>query len=224
MLAVVKPAGLLTQAPPGIDSLEQRLRRDLQTRSQYVALPHRLDRPVGGVILVALTKKAARLLSEQFAARKVVKTYTAVVFVPTGFQLNSQLGHWTDWLAKVDRRAEAIVTAEGAPAAKLAETDAELISEDVQNNSAVLKLTPRTGRMHQLRIQAAERGLPIFGDQTYGCTASPSACIKVFRGGAAQSPAADRIALAATEITFFEPTGGRRTTVTCPADGLHFNV
>ncbi len=78
-IAVNKPAGLSTQAPEGADSLESILRKQLADRSEYVAFPHRLDRPVGGVILVALRKRAARLLNEQFAARKVCKEYRAVV-------------------------------------------------------------------------------------------------------------------------------------------------
>ena len=59
-IVVQKPAGLPTQAPAGVESLESVLRLQLADRSDYIAFPHRLDRPVGGVILVALRKRAAR--------------------------------------------------------------------------------------------------------------------------------------------------------------------
>src|SRR6187402_2524929 len=74
VLVVNKPPGLLTQAPPGIDSLELRVKRFLKEREQkpggvYLGVPHRLDRPVSGVIVLAKHVRAARRISEQFEAR-----------------------------------------------------------------------------------------------------------------------------------------------------------
>src|SRR5579871_2600548 len=83
-LAVSKPAPLLTQAPPGIDSLESRVRAYLKARYQkpgnvYLGIPHRLDRPVSGVVLFARQTVSAQRLQEQFAKRQVRKLYWAAV-------------------------------------------------------------------------------------------------------------------------------------------------
>src|ERR1700757_4880222 len=88
LLAVNKPAGLSTQLPPRIDSLERRVRERLAQQAAdrgdpnaetYLGLPHRLDRPVSGVILFAKTRRAARLISRQFERRQVKKVYWACV-------------------------------------------------------------------------------------------------------------------------------------------------
>jgi 23S rRNA pseudouridine1911/1915/1917 synthase len=81
---VNKPSGLLTQAPPGIDSLEARMKELLKAREQkegnvYLGVPHRLDRPVSGAMVLARHARAARRLSEQFEARTVHKKFWACV-------------------------------------------------------------------------------------------------------------------------------------------------
>src|SRR5690554_6534709 len=83
-LAVLKPSGLLTQAPADIDSMERRLRpflkqRDAKPGNIYIGIPHRLDRPVSGVLLFARHVRACRRLSDQFAGRLVKKRYWALV-------------------------------------------------------------------------------------------------------------------------------------------------
>src|SRR5438552_3592353 len=83
-LVVHKPAGLLTQAPPGIDSLERRLKsffkqRDALPGNVYLGMPHRLDRPVSGAVVVARHVRACRRLSDQFSGRLVGKRYWACI-------------------------------------------------------------------------------------------------------------------------------------------------
>src|SRR5271154_2643424 len=84
-LAVCKPAPLLTQGvPPGIPTLEAMAKAYLKERYQkagnvYLGIPHRLDRPVTGVVLFARNTKAARRLAEQFQEHRVTKIYWAVV-------------------------------------------------------------------------------------------------------------------------------------------------
>ncbi len=197
LLAIEKPAGLATQSPPGTDSLENRLREQLADRTSYIAFPHRLDRPVSGVILVATTKRAARLLSDQFATRKTAKTYLAWVH---GKACREDL-HWQDWLRKIPDVARVETCDESADSAKHAETHVELVHFDDSANRSLLRLKPITGRMHQLRIQAASRGHAIVGDQQYGSSIDL---------------VPDRIMLHAESITFHDPKSGRRTTVECP--------
>ena len=84
-LAVNKPAPLLTQGvPPGIPTLESQVKAYLKERYQkkgnvYLGIPHRLDRPVSGVVVFARNTKAARRLAEQFQFRRVRKVYWAAV-------------------------------------------------------------------------------------------------------------------------------------------------
>ena len=85
VLVVNKPAGLLTQAPAGIDSLEVRVKEFYRRREGkppdaniYLGLPHRLDRPVSGAIVFARHARAAQRLSAQFENRTVAKSYWAV--------------------------------------------------------------------------------------------------------------------------------------------------
>src|ERR1700687_2900957 len=84
-LAVAKPAPLLTQGvPPGIPTLEAMAKAYLKDRYQkagkvYLGIPHRLDRPVSGVVLFARNTKAARRLAEQFQKHEVTKNYRAIV-------------------------------------------------------------------------------------------------------------------------------------------------
>ncbi len=77
-LAVLKPAGLATQAPPGIDSMELRIKAALarerpEHESIYLAVPHRLDRPVSGAMVFATKRRAAHKISQQFERREVKK-------------------------------------------------------------------------------------------------------------------------------------------------------
>ena len=78
-IGVAKPAGLLTQAPPGIPNLEAMVKAYLKEKHQkpgnvYLGVPHRLDRPVSGVVLLARNSKSAQRLAEQFRDRQVVKS------------------------------------------------------------------------------------------------------------------------------------------------------
>src|SRR5436190_23204220 len=96
-LAVVKPAGLPTQAPANFDSLEAQAKAYLKEKyhkpgNVYLGVPHRLDRPVSGVVLFARNSKAAERLAEQFRLRKVTKIYWGIV---EGMLTPSE-GAWTD--------------------------------------------------------------------------------------------------------------------------------
>ena len=196
MLVVDKPAGLPTQAPGTADSLELRLRSQFQDRSDYLAFPHRLDRPVGGVILVALRKRAARLLGQQFMARKVEKQYVAQV----AGRVDTVEAVWVDHLRKIPDQAKVEVVDESDEQARLAETGVEVLRYEASSDRTWLKLSPVTGRMHQLRIQASSRGNPIVGDVLYG--------------GPPILGSADRIELRAHCVRFFDPRDSRPVTVT----------
>jgi tRNA pseudouridine32 synthase/23S rRNA pseudouridine746 synthase/23S rRNA pseudouridine1911/1915/1917 synthase len=199
-MVVFKPAGLATQAPSPHPSLEAMVRDHLADASKpnrYLALPHRLDRPVSGVILVALTKRAANLLSQQFESRKVHKRYLAWV---QGDATDCQT-QWHDSIRKVPDEARCEIADTNSPDAKVAVTTTRVLSSRPamgdDRGSTLLEMCPLTGRMHQLRLQCSHRGHPILGDAIYGS-----------RTGF-QPP----IALHAWAIEFHDPTNGKRVVV-----------
>ena len=121
-LVVVKPGGLATQAPPGIDSLEVRVKEFLRTRDGktgkvYLGIPHRLDRPVSGVMVLARHVRAARCLAEQFEARTVIKKYWAVV---EGV-VSPDAGTWTDHLRKIPEAAQVEIVSPEHPEGRLSD-------------------------------------------------------------------------------------------------------
>jgi 23S rRNA pseudouridine1911/1915/1917 synthase len=225
VVAVVKPAGLPTQALAGIDSAESQVRQLLVGQraggpavtesAPYLGVPHRLDRAVSGIMLFAATPRAARKLSRQFERREVKKTYRAVVAAPAAAALPEGLGFeatdWRDWIEKVPdepraRRAESA----NAPGAREAITRVRLLGMSAVNAThLMLEFEPLTGRMHQLRLQAACRGLPILGDELYGSPAG-------FDGGTADDPRARSIALHAWRIEYTDPDSGERITREAP--------
>jgi 23S rRNA pseudouridine1911/1915/1917 synthase len=172
-LAVAKPAGLLTQGPadgePTLESLVRRHLRPDDPASVYLGTVHRLDRPVSGVVLWAKTPKAARRWAEQFANRSARKEYWAIVEVGPDLDRLATSGTWDDRLAPPDALGRARVVDAESPGTARALTRFEVGGGMVvPAGLAWLKLRPETGRTHQLRVQAAARGMPIVGDSTYG--------------------------------------------------------
>jgi len=182
VLAVNKPAGLPTQAPWGIESVESLVRRQkfhqhfedaiaaggTRHPGGFLGIPHRLDRAVSGVMLLALTPRAARQLSRQFERRQIQKTYVAIVESTDALPVREEPFIWRDAIRKVsgEPRVEVVKTHDNH--AKPALTKGFVLASS--KNRCVLKLHPETGRMHQLRIQAACRGMPIVDDVLYGNT------------------------------------------------------
>ena len=207
-LAVDKPAGLLTQGPaPGEITLESLVRRHLRPddpASAYVGTVHRLDRPVSGVVLWAKTPKASRRWAEQFARRQARKEYWAIVEGDAARRLGTS-GTWDDRLSPPDASGRARVVEAGGPGrAARGVTRFEVgRGRATPLGFSWLKLRPETGRTHQLRAQAAARGLPIVGDSTYGSTIA-------FPGG---------IALHARSLTVEHPILRRPVSLEAPLPG-----
>lgn len=173
LIAVNKPAGLLTQGVPQAQlSLEAQVKAHLKVAmakqgNVYLGVPHRLDRPVSGVVVFAKNSKAAARLAEQFRQRTVRKTYLAVT---EGVPEPSE-GMLVDWLLKDAEAAHVTVAARETTDARQAILAYEVIA--VKNGRALVKIDLQTGRMHQIRVQFASRGWPIVDDQQYGSLKSP---------------------------------------------------
>ena len=130
----------------------------------YLGLVHRLDRPVGGVMVFAKTSKAAGRLSEQVRIKEFKKNYLVIV----DGKMDKKTGSLEDYLLKNERLNMSKVVKEGTKNAKLAKLDYEVLKYDEQLNLSVLKIDLHTGRHHQIRVQLANSGHSIYGDQKYG--------------------------------------------------------
>lgn len=126
----------------------------------YIGLVHRLDRPAGGVMIFARTSKAASRLSAQISSGTTQKTYFAIT---TALPKDNVL---EDYLKKDARTNTVKSVPKGTPGAKYASLDWSLAGE--ANGKYLLKIHLHTGRAHQIRVQLASRGCPIFGDAKYG--------------------------------------------------------
>ncbi len=206
-IAVAKPAGFLTQAPPGVPSLEAMVKAYLKDKHQkpgnvYLGVPHRLDRPVSGVVLFARNSKSAQRLAEQFRDRQVVKIYWGAV----AGTVEPAEGVWQDWLRKIQDEARAEKAEPETPGAKHAVMRYRVLQ--ACDGGTLLEFQPQTGRMHQIRVQAALRGHPLFGDVLYGSTRD--------FGPPAELPRDRIIALHARSLTFLHPLRYEPMTLTAP--------
>ena len=188
-MVIDKPVGLFTQAAPGIESVQTRLTEQIKQRDQhvgvpFVGLPHRLDRGTSGVILIARNQRALSRFGEQFHSRKIGKYYLVAVVGQLVTESQEQSSNsptlppaimsptlplaaeWSDYIRKVSDQPMAEICEAAAEGAKLAQLKAEPLATAGGVTLLLIKLL--TGRMHQIRIQAASRGLRILGDLTYG--------------------------------------------------------
>jgi 23S rRNA pseudouridine1911/1915/1917 synthase len=206
-LAAAKPPALLTQAPPGIPSLEAQVKDYLRERhgktgKVYLGIPHRLDRPVSGVVLFARQTKSAQRLAEQFQERKVVKVYWAAV----EGDVEPPEGVWEDWLLKVAEESRSVAAAPELPGARRAVLHYRKLA--ALDGGSLVEMRPETGRMHQLRVQAALRGWPIRGDVVYGS--------RLPFGPEPAEPRERVIGLHARSLTFLHPIRFDPISVTAP--------
>lgn len=130
----------------------------------YLGLVHRLDRPVGGIMIFAKTSKAASRLSNQVREKIFKKEYLAVV----DGKFEQKKGSLTDYLYKDERNNISKVVKKGKKNAKLANLDYEVLKYNNVKNLSLVKINLHTGRHHQIRVQLANFNHSIFGDQKYG--------------------------------------------------------
>ncbi len=167
LLVVVKPPNMPTQADASGDpDLHSTMKQYIAEKYQkpgavYLGLVHRLDRPVGGLVVLARTSKAADRLSEQVRKKTLARQYVAAVRgnPPRSAEL-------CDWLVK-DGKTN---TVRVVPAGTLGAKDAKLTFESAGRDGELTLLRVRlyTGRSHQIRVQLSHAGYPIWGDARYG--------------------------------------------------------
>jgi 23S rRNA pseudouridine1911/1915/1917 synthase len=167
-IAVAKPSACLSTHFQGKEeTLDRTVKNYLKekykkTGNVFLGIVHRLDKAVSGVLLFARTSKAAARISEQFREGTIEKVYWAIV--EGGLDKNA--GSLEDWLRKDPENRRVDVTAAHAEGAKQALL--HYCRKGSHGDLTWLEVRPQTGRTHQLRVQLAHHGHPIFGDARYG--------------------------------------------------------
>lgn len=153
-------------------------KRDNKPGNVFLGLIHRLDRPVGGIMVFAKTSKCASRLSEQVRNRTFKKTYFAIVegkVEEKATLVDKLLKDTKNNIVRVDKNGKESIL------------DYELI--DYKDNLSLVKINLKTGRSHQIRVQFSSRGHALYGDQKYNSNAKVG----------------EQIALFANSITFNHP-------------------
>lgn len=130
----------------------------------YLGLVHRLDRPVGGVMIFAKTSKAASRLSNQVREKVFKKEYLAIV----DGKPEKNKGTLENYLLKNEKTNTSKIVKENTPGSKYAKLDYEVLKYNEEIDLSLLKILLHTGRHHQIRVQLAGMGHSICGDQKYG--------------------------------------------------------
>ncbi|PZD93606.1 RNA pseudouridine synthase [Paenibacillus sambharensis] len=170
ILAVIKPPGVPSQEDEsGAPDMLTLLKADLKERyskpgNVYLGLVHRLDRPVGGIMLFAKTSKAASRLSESVRSRSFHKCYAAVTDgIPA--DKSARLVHH---LRKDSKTNTVQANNRPGPDTKEAVLDYTAVAANKEHRSALIAVRLHTGRPHQIRVQMAAVGAPLAGDRKYG--------------------------------------------------------
>lgn len=168
LLVVEKPVNILSQGDEtGDPDLLTFLKQDIKHRynkpgNVFLGLVHRLDRPVGGVMVFAKTSKAASRLSDQIRQREFNKTYMAVVHgIPA-----IPKGHLEHYLEKGSKTNTVYVVSHSSESSKKAVLD--YVTLESTQGLSLVKINLHTGRPHQIRVQFSHIGHPLYGDQKYG--------------------------------------------------------
>ena len=188
VLVVVKPCNIPVQADSSGDTdlltamKEYVGRRFNKPGAVYLGLVHRLDRPVGGVMVFARTSKAAQRLTDAFAGHTVDKRYLAVLQGEMKGERSLE-----NWLLKDGATGNVRAVSADTPGAKRALLDTRPAAS--REGTTLTEVELHTGRAHQIRVQHKAAGFPLWGDSRYG-------------GG----KPGQQIALWAYQLTFEHPT------------------
>lgn len=191
VIVVEKPVNILSQADSTKDIDMLTLVKDYikekyhKPGNVFLGLVHRLDRPVGGIMVFARTSKAASRLSEQVRTKQIEKEYLAII----KGTLDQKEGTFKDKIKKLEN-GNSVIAEDG----KEAILNYQVLSE--KEGLSLVRIELITGRHHQIRVQFSSRGYPLCGDQRYG------------------EEDKTQIALFAYKLSFYHPTTKERLTFT----------
>ncbi len=167
VVVACKPAGLLSVPGRGADK-QDCLSTRLAAKWGDIHIAHRLDQATSGLMVFARNRAALQHLHAQFRQGTVDKVYEAIVHgKPSWTRLTIELPLMADW---PNRPKQKVDHAHGKPST----THAQVIHVDEQTHTCRVRLTPITGRTHQLRVHLQAVGHPMVGDALYGREATSS--------------------------------------------------
>lgn len=207
LLVIKKDAGTPVQAGKmRIMDLEGIIKRELYMRDPkggepYLGIVHRLDQPVEGVMVFAKNQKAAAALSKQVTDGTMKKHYLALVCGKP----SEKEGTLVDYIQKDGRSNTSKVVPKGTKDAKRSELNYKVLKENEE--TALLEIELLTGRHHQIRVQMANAGWPLYGDTKY----NPAF---------AETTGYVQTALCAYKLSFVHPRTGKRMEFSIEPDNL----
>ena len=216
ILVCIKPMGVPSQSdktrdPDMVTLVKKYLFDKGETKEEpYVGLVHRLDRPVGGIMVFARNQEAAADLSVQMLDGVFDKYYQAVL---TG-EMDAEEGVMKDFLLRDGRTNTSKVVPKGVKGAKKAELEYEVLDviETEEGIFSYVLIHLLTGRHHQIRVQCASRGVGIYGDTKYN---------PLFQN---VKKAYKQIGLYSTRIEFEHPATGERMVFKAEPEGEAFDM
>jgi 23S rRNA pseudouridine1911/1915/1917 synthase len=215
LLVAEKPVGMESQSaksfePDMVSEIKKHINKvSPKSGEPYVGVIHRLDKPVGGVMVYAKTKNSAESLSKQVSGHQMEKIYYAVV---CGKPVEN-FGTYVDYLWKDGKNNCSKIVEKGIKSAKLAELDFRVVDKTEQDEEeyCLMEIKLKTGRHHQIRVQLAGHGTPVWGDQKY----NPCFQQKKIRAD---------VALFASSLTFVHPVTKKKMTYTAKPKGRMFDL
>ena len=194
-----KYSGIAVQtAAPGQADMVSELKKHLAKQggsNPYLAVIHRLDQPVEGLLVFAKTEAAAAVLSKQVQDHAFTKEYTALVYG----KMPQQQDELTDHLVKDARSNTSRVVSEKDKNGKRSVLHYEVTEETEKTQT--LRILLKTGRHHQIRVQLSHAGCPILGDNRYGTEAAKRY---------ASEQGVRKLCLCASRLEFTHPVTGKR--------------
>lgn len=174
IIVVVKPFNVLSQGDStGDKSMLEYIKEYIKEKynkpgAVYLGLVHRLDRPVGGIMVFAKTSKAASRLTKEFNNHNIIKKYYAIV---KGHVVGK--GRFVDKIEKNTKNGNSFISKNG----KEAILEYEEVKYDANKDCTLVSIDLKTGRHHQIRVQFASRGHSLVGDHRYGDDGESQICL-----------------------------------------------
>lgn len=216
VIVVRKPVGMESQstssfAPDMVSEIRKHIHNLCTSPGEpYVGVIHRLDKPVSGVMVYARTRKAAASLSKQVQDGTMRKMYLAVVCGRTV----DNVENFVDYLLKDSRQNLSKIVEKGTTGAKRAELRYRVVEKTEEPEPlSLVEVELFTGRHHQIRVQFAGRGLPLWGDNRYN---------PAWAGGKKAGKPAGSVALSAYRLSFVHPSTGELMTFEAKPEGEIF--
>lgn len=226
LIVVNKPIGIESQSSKGFAAdMVSEIKRHIHNSSTvdgepYVGVIHRLDKPVSGVMVYAKTKHAAAAMSKQVAEGNLNKKYLAVA---CGKPVD-KVDNFVDYMLKDGKTNTSRIVDKWINGGKRAELRFRTLEENVVEPYGVLSLLEvelLTGRHHQIRVQMAGHGLPLWGDHKYNPVFGGQ-CVPAGQAFPEGKPMTGTVALSAWELSFTHPSAGKRMTFTQKPEGKIF--